>query len=250
MERLVAKRDNFGSKAPIVEALIDIATAAPVDVSNLRGLADDLLVAFPLSFPQVKWDLSLNLGPTGESTGSAAPAPRGFLLRTADGTRAVQLRLDGFTMSHLYPYKSWEALRDDAFNLWSRYAAAARVDAVSRVAVRYLNRMELPVEDPLSRWLTLRPETPGSLGLQPSEFALASVFQHPQHAATAIVNVRQEPLLAGRPRAIVLDVDCYFDRLALHGADPSIWTKLEALREFKNDIFFGSITQDTVERFR
>jgi uncharacterized protein (TIGR04255 family) len=54
-----------------------------------------------------------------------------------------------------------------------------------------------------------------------------------------------QPTVEGRANAIVLDIDCWMQR----ACDPSgdeIWSVLEDLREFKNDFFFGIMTEDAL----
>lgn len=250
MAQLVPHRNNFGRHAPIVEALIDLAAPATADIADLRALANELAVEFPFVVEQTQWDVAFKLDPNDASAPTRSAVPRGFMLHSADRSRAVQVRRDGFTMSHLRPYKTWDDLRADASALWPRYVAAAKVATLPRIAVRYINRLELPPDKPLQHWLDLMPQTPSGLQQEPAEFALRTVYVHPENGALAVVQLVQEYAEPTQPRVLVFDIDCFFQGLSLSPTDPAIWGMLDDLREFKNDIFFGSITANTEELFR
>lgn len=247
MSQLVTNTENFGDKAPIVEALIDLRAQTTVEPEQLRTLVHELKDEFPVLEEQSQWGIAFKIDSKDGSAATHTPVtPRGFLLRSADRTRVVQMRRDGFTMSHLRPYQDWDSLKGDAARLWQRFVDAARPQTVSRVAVRFINRLELPHSELLVHWLRLLPVVPEQLQLEPTAFALRTLHAHPLFpTAIAIVNLQQEQSQPPDPRVVVFDIDCFFPDLRLAPSDPAIWERLNDLRNFKNDIFFSSITEDT-----
>ena len=69
----------------------------------------------------------------------------GFSLTSEDGKQVFQVRLDGFAMIRLAPYASWDPFRDEARRLWNNYRESTHPVKVDRMAVRYVNRLELPL---------------------------------------------------------------------------------------------------------
>ena len=248
MRQLVPHRQDFGPKAPIVEALIDLAANA--ELGELRALATDLAGGAYDIVDQIAWDVAFKLDHSGASAIQGGATPRGFMLRSRDGTRAVQLRRDGFTMSHLRPYQSWTTLLDDARAIWPRFVTCGRVTTLHRIAVRFINRLELPAGPPLEHWLALHPQTPPALQQEPAQFAMQTVHIHPDSRAVGVVNLIQEFREPDQPRVLLFDIDCYFHQLSMSAGESTVWNKLTSLREFKNDIFFGSITPNTEDLFR
>lgn len=254
MERLFDRPEkNFGDGAPIREALIDLRVQLPAEtgIEELRGFHLGLEDRFPKTITQNAFAQHIQMGGEGSTiTTTQQHGVRGFLHQSAEDDRVVQARRDGFTFSKLWPYKDWLALRSEAAELWSKYVEAAQPEKVTRLAVRYVNRIVLP-EGPLDlgEWFKTRPELE-HIPATVSEFLVRIVIEHPSGAARAVVQLAtlpREPGEMGSPVLFDIDASCTCE----HGpADEEIWALLDDLRGFKNDIFFGSITDKTEGLFQ
>lgn len=136
------------SKAPIVEGLIDIRVerSAGATIAAIKTVCDELAFEFPSRQEMRLVVAQINISP--ESTDSSlttGDAPGGIILRSADGKWVVQYRLDGFTVSRLQPYGTWDELKAKASALWAKYSEAAKPTKVVRVALRFINRVLLPI---------------------------------------------------------------------------------------------------------
>src|SRR5207253_8822162 len=69
----------------------------------------------------------------------------GFVFASKDQRLILQARLDGFALSRLAPYENWETFRDEARRLWTAYRRYAHPEKIVRLAVRYVNRLDLPL---------------------------------------------------------------------------------------------------------
>ncbi len=67
------------------------------------------------------------------------------MFRSRDGRRIVQARQDGYTFNWLKPYQTWEVFRDEGRTQWERYRSMFRPEAVARLGLRYINRIDLPI---------------------------------------------------------------------------------------------------------
>jgi uncharacterized protein (TIGR04255 family) len=74
-------------------------------------------------------------------------AHRGFRFERADARRVMQTKLDGFSYSALAPYDEWEGFRPEAKHLWKLYRDICHPIRVTRVAVRYINRIDIPLKN-------------------------------------------------------------------------------------------------------
>ncbi len=133
------------SRAPITEALIDIQAQLP------QGIKLDVLAQVYSSI-QTKYpkreEVLMVQGQmiVGESVGATASQSQiGYVFFSNDQKQILQMRLDGFTFSRLAPYDSWEAFRDEAFRLWSIYQSLAHPQAITRLSIRYINRLDIPL---------------------------------------------------------------------------------------------------------
>jgi uncharacterized protein (TIGR04255 family) len=246
---LIKHRRDFGHKAPITEALIDIQASVPQDISldSLRAF-NETLQRFSTVHTQTEWAGQFKVDGADSSTMTTRHGVRGFLFVSDDEKNVVQARRDGFTFSRLYPYEGWDALRDEAKELWKRYVAVSGATGVRRLAVRYINRLPMPSEQVvLGEWLNLHPRLPAGLGPM-ADFLLRVVLPHPEnHAYQAIVTQGTAPPEDDRGPGIMFDIDV-FAAFELGSDDPQVWSILEDLRQYKNDVFFGTITNDTERR--
>jgi uncharacterized protein (TIGR04255 family) len=236
------------SRAPIVEALLDIRVANPaaVDVAALNALCNSLATQFPSrqELQQFAWQFTLN-PETPVSVSQQPEGPRGFLLRSPDEKQVVQFRLDGFTVSQLQPYRSWASLRGEAEQLWQRYRGALQPMKVTRVAVRFINRIAVPQGTSLEQTFKTTFLLATSLPKAVSGFLLRIVIPFEQDGAVAILSQTTEP----DGLNCIFDLDVSAER-SEGFMESEIWTKLERLREIKNLLFFESLTSSALGQFR
>lgn len=248
MKKLVNHRVNFGSKAPITEALIDIQTTTPEDLEldELRDFVSLWPDRFPKSKLQTHFESRIRVeGGQPTPTVVTNHAARGYSFITANKDRVVQVRRDGYTFSKLHPYESWKKLKVEAKELWNRYKEVARPQSANRLAVRFINRITLPEETiNLNEWFDLHPRAPEALGPM-QEFLLRIVMPHSENRNyRAIITQATQPPQEGSRSAVILDIDV-FTTTNLDPASEDVWQILDDLRVFKNDVFFGTITKKT-----
>lgn len=243
--RLVPDETNFGDKAPATEALIDIRVEGGVENAALAELSAELAETYPVEHPLIEW--------SGTMTDVQAPIMesrdvRGFLRRNDDTRSVIQLRRDGFTFSKLHPYTSWEQIRLVAREHWERYATVAKPTSVVRLAVRYINHVRPPSGWVASTdWLSIHATSariPGT-GDTPEDFFIRILERHPSAPYVATITVATVQDAPGQ-RALLFDIDAAHER-QLAADDSAVWSVLDNLRDFKNDIFFSTITTKTRE---
>lgn len=236
------------SKAPITEALIDIRVELPeaTDFQALSAFPDAVRDAYPTSRDRRRGRVQLDFSQAGAPKVQAeSEHPDGYLCTSADGTQVVQARLDGFTFSRLKPYQTWEQLRDTTRSLWGSYRQIARPSAVTRIAVRYINRLELPLPfEDLREWVLTVPGLPPALPQELDGFfmKLNLPFQEP----SGFVNLMQslEPGEYKTSVPLIFDIDVFLPHRC-DPADDEMWERFEDLRTIKNCVFFNSITDKT-----
>jgi uncharacterized protein (TIGR04255 family) len=238
--------------APITEALIDIRAELPDSASlgNLEKLHDLIVAEYPGKKSRKKFEAQIQLKEEQEPLKTTTFQQDGYFFSSRDGKRIVQYRLDGFGFNRLRPYSRWEDLRDEARRAWDIYVAHINPVAVSRLAVRYINSIEIPSKSfDYDDYFTAVPKIPDGLPQVLQHFFTRTVVPFPQQGATAVViqtpSEKQDPLNS----AIILDIDVFMEK-SLPPESKIIWGIFEELRDIKNEIFFKSIKEKTKELFR
>ncbi|HLE80105.1 MAG TPA: TIGR04255 family protein [Dehalococcoidia bacterium] len=238
-------------RAPITEALIDFRVNVPKEFSP--ALVSDLKEHLRDRYPKVEErrlaESAIQIAPGRLATSTRELGFRGLIFKSADELDIAQFRIDGFTYNRLKPYTSWEQVFPEASRLWELYGEKLAPEYVSRLALRYINHLSipLPIKD-FSQYLTSPPVVPDDLPQAISSFLTRVVLQDPGSDLAANLTQALEPGLDANSVTIILDIDAYklgeFDPRG-----PEIVRVLEALHGFKNTIFFGSLTEATLRLY-
>lgn len=235
-------------RAPIVEALIDVRVETPdgFDAAQLSALTERLKSRFPESQERRRFKAQLTIGdalPVSDLSNSLA----GFVSKSADGFDVAQFSDDGFTLSRLKPYEDWHRLRECATGLWADYTEIIGVSKVTRLATRYINRLDVPSPVEFSDYLTAPPEVPSELPQTVTDFQTRMAFHMPDDGANVILTQGLRPAETPGDLGILIDVDV-FKAVELTTED-DIWSTIDGLRDVKNRVFFGSITEKSAELY-
>lgn len=242
------------SRPPIREAIVEV-NCEPVELRRVTALRDQLADAWPSSRPFRIASVALNLpeerrGTAPESGGDQA----GWRCENADGSEAVLLRRDGLSFAQLAGYDGWDAFIDRFLMLWGAYVASAGPLEVRRIAVRFVNDLRLPIGDQFhfERYLTTAPRAPAGLAPEIADFLLQMTL--PGGADGLRVAVTQATDAASRTATelpVLMDIDVGWDRaLPVDERLPArLAETLGVLRDLKNKVFFGLVTEELVSAY-
>ena len=238
------------NKAPITEALIDIrAELAPeLRFEDLQAIKKHLGADYPREETRHLGQATLQFGPSVQA--SAVQKPLALMFRHSSDTQVVQFRVDGYTFSRLKPYEDWERLKKEAQRLWDIYRELFRPKKILRVALRYINQLDLPgtsiePEDYLNAYPQVPKDLPGDLRDFGPYLMNLSVHQHDLKGVLVLNEALVPPSTAGIV-SIVLDLDLYVENPPVTN-EQDLWAFFEKLRERKNMYFEACITEKTRE---
>lgn len=240
-------------KAPIIEALIDLRVefSSEVTLSTLREVQSSVESDYPISEEITLAQTQFQVG--SSVTATASQSTVGYRFCSIDRKRILQAQLDGFTFSQLEPYENWKSLRDEARRLWRVYSAVTQASVVQRVAVRYINRLDLPFDSSglldFKDYLRTVPEVSPDLFQGLKDYVMQ--LQIPQEDLEALL-VLNEAMLPSANQDIVsvlLDIDLFSSVEMLSDSD-ELWNLLEKFRERKNEAFNACITDKAKELFK
>ena len=241
------------SKAPAREALIDIQFEPRAPIEVIQELEKRIGVDFKQSVPIWEAVFGVSINSQGMQETSTKPAPVGIRFDSDEPPHVLQCRTQGFTFSRLSPYGRWEDLRDAAKKYWLEFVSIGEPFVVTRVAVRYINEIKLPVTvNDFADYLTCPPTVPANLPQAVSSFLHRTVIPDVQSGSTSIITqaLEDQAVTSENPSVtVLLDVDV-FRVVRIESTDTgAIWSSLDSLRVQKNHMFFEHITEKTLEMF-
>ncbi len=235
-------------RSPLTEAVIEIRVQMPSGVSleNLAALQAGQENDYPTRRDRLFVEGQFSTDPqVPPAVGNRLHVGYDFV--SADERQIVQVRLDAFAFSRLWPYENWTTFRDEARRWWDIYQKITKPTAITRIAVRYINRIDLPeLRVDLKEYLRTGPEISPTLPQGLSAYFMQ--LQIPLANLNALLSLNQAlvmPEMAnGLSASIILDID-----LSRQGnvpqSDEEVWEYLEQLRNQKNEVFLGCITETT-----
>ena len=240
------------ARAPITEAVIDLRVKFPANfqAEQLFALKDKLKDRLP----KIE-EKNLFKHEFGISNGKPIPSitePKGLhglSFRSEEGMDIAQCRIDGLTFSRLKPYKNWEYLFNEANHFWNLYQSTVSPELITRIAVRYINhiKLSLPIND-FSRFFTAPLPVPAGHSRPVNSFLTRVLSEEPEHQVISNVIQALERNVDENSITIILDIDV-FKIQDYDVNDDRVWSMLNTLKNIKNQIFFESITDETVRLF-
>lgn len=237
--------------APITEALIDIRVKLSKDfnVKKLESIYDLVSNQYPSRKTVKRREDRIDTKEGKPVVSAGEEIIYGYRYISDDQKQIFQARVDGFTFNRLKPYITWEHLRNEAYRLWKIYADITSPELITRVALRYINNLNIPmpIKD-FGEYLTAPPIVQEALPQGVSSFLTRIVIFEPNIVANAII-IQALEQFDPNVAPIILDIDVFKERI--EGIEENeAWELIEKLRDFKNKIFFTSITKKLEELYK
>lgn len=186
-----------------------------------------------------------------EVTHSASAEPFGYLCLSADRKAIVQPRVNGFVFSKLRPYDRWTTFRDEARRLFEMYREEFGEPAISRVAIRTINRLDIPLDGPIDfkDWIRTGPEISPDLPQAIAGFLMQVQQPYDDLSAHCVITETLVPPEVPNTLAVILDIDLFRTTEIPQNLE-ELWSLFGDLRAKKNEIFLGCITDRMKETFK
>ncbi len=232
-------------RPPITEAVISVGIRAPLDADKLAKIHKRLLDRYPAPTQRVVSQFDVEITENGPKIN--ANQAYGYKMQSGDGAEVALIFPNQIVTSRLAPYEGWEALFARAQENWEIWKRLAGWHEISRVGVRYINRLDIP--DPesapirLEDYLMVNPRMPqGEGGLPPmTHFVVNTVTPLGRDDCRLVLNISNVPSPLVKTASFALDIDIANEQKPPQN-DEGIWQLLARIREYKNEIFESCIT--------
>ncbi len=229
-------------KAPITEAVIDLRVNLPekIVLGNLLEAYAEEKDRYPRRSKHFVFEGKMSAGELVAA--SASQKEVGHVFMSQDGHQVFQAGLDGFSFSQLASYDRWETFSGEARRLWGIYRSMAQPELIKRLAVRYINRIDipLPVKD-FKDYLRTLPEVSPEMDQGLSNFFMKLQIPRPEIKSTLVIQEAIIPPPNPSVVSILLDIDLYRE-VDVPNEETKIWDFFEDLRKSKNQVFEACIT--------
>ena len=240
------------SRPPITEAVIGITFSSPMDAKQLESVNKSFQKHYPHKQVVSTFDLSLEFNTKDIKDNKANLKPTiGHRLSTDDQTQLVVLWPDSITLSQLAPYQGWGDFVGRFIRDWGALKKILGFQQISRIGVRYINRIDLPAEEPIiehENFLNIYPKVPDILNPLDAYALQASVTLKDINCRLTINSASvPSPLL--HHFSFVIDTDIFSD-LNPPQSDSDLIVLLNKIRIKKNQVFEACISQPARSLFQ
>lgn len=233
-------------KTPIVEALFDINVQQNPETSieELEAIHQQIQERFTEKGRKITAQVSFT---PDKPMPPAKYETQGFFFKSTNENKIFQARLNGFTFNKLFPYQTWDAFKDEARELWELYTSVAKPLSITRIALRYINKILIPLPikefgEYFKTFPQLSPNVPQNL----NTFLLRLEIPDPESGAMGIIIQTIENSTEDGFLPVILDIDVIIQS-DYTADDSTVWEDFEKLRNYKNLLFFECITEKTLE---
>lgn len=242
---------------PIIEAVVEIKCAAQAvwEEEVVKPKLQESMSEYEFLDSRYGYLSSIQFE-DGETT---APPIRkdwiGARFRSEDEKYITSFTNEAFTCSRLEPYETWDSFKQEALRIWNVHEKIAESTEVERLDLRYINR--IPIDNDhreLSDYIHNPPDAPNRFGLDVYMFLHKDTFiDSTKKYAINITKTLQRPDdVSQNEFSLILDINIHTLKpitIDLPQQNNTISEKFDEMRELKNQVFFGTITDELRERF-
>jgi uncharacterized protein (TIGR04255 family) len=243
------------NRPPIVEAVVDIDCDLP-PILEIEALEKPARDCFRVEYPDFQTRFMFEH--VFEAKGDAPPRTStrreigGYLFKHEDGKQLVQVRAQGFSFNRLAPYSTLDDYLPEVERTWKMFVKLAAPVQVRGIRLRYINRLPIPAVEgrvELNDFLKVGPRLSDERSL-----ALVGFLNQNSAVETKTGNEVKTILTLRKPERDIVPI--IFDITAGNGesAQPEDWpqilSRLQALRDLKNRVFFDTLTEKCLQLFR
>jgi uncharacterized protein (TIGR04255 family) len=179
------------------------------------------------------------------------PKSTGYKLNSDNQSDIVSISQNALAVARLAPYLGWDVLHKQFVTAWKSWKKVAKTKPVSRIGVRYINRIDIPRgenEINLEDYLTFCPKTP-DFGNSPITEYLIQITQQINESWFTTITSRAVPSPLVNCMSLLLDINVFRIK-DIPLKDEDLWAVVNEAHTIKNTVFQSCITQKTEELFK
>ncbi len=241
------------NKPPIKEAVLDLKFKEGHNLTHerIKEFCELLKDVFPVINEMFLFQMQAKLEKGEHQNVESSRQSNGFKLSNEKRSFILQFRLDGFTLSKIEPYISWEELHKEARPLLDKMSLMFPEIRFNRAALRYINNFNLKFEEPINEYLNIAPAYPLELPQTVDSFLVKlAIPKKDPIEMKSIIHLGIDPIgNSDENYRVVFDIDVFRENEYSLGKLEDLFKDFDHIREFKNEIFFNGLTKKTLDNF-
>jgi len=237
--------------APITEAVFDIriSTKTKFNPNKFEAFQNKLSKTYSEKQTQYLYQGAIKLQEKQEILMQSSPQGIiGYLFKSPEQKKVVQVTIDGFTFNKLKPYESWTKFINEAKTIYSKYSKLFHDIKVERIALRYINNISIPDNAKTKQYLKSLNGSPKQIPNTVSENFSRLVGYNSQYKANTIVSQKLTNFPDTNASSFILDIDVY--KFPQNQNLKKLFSEFGNLRDLKNLIFEEYLTPKLKETFK
>ena len=236
-------------RAPITEAVIEFRLVAPPAKAKRKKAVGRLKKFYENYESGTQNHVEVKLKSDGTPEAEVTQTAIDKLLST-DVSEQMLIFEKSLIVSQLAPYQGWQGFRSRIVRDWELWRSSVGFCQVERLGMRYINRIDMPLEDPVTYYedyVNIYPAVPEVLNPCISHSVSVRVVSKDIGGE---VNVRSAVVESPVPNhmAIVLDLDVS-RMISEPASDGELLDFLDKARAKKNEVFEACISDKARELF-
>jgi len=240
------------SKPPITEAVIGINFENEISLKDIISVSKKYSKHYTNS--QAVKNINVEISKVGDSEKKPVTNVHeilGHRLSSDNMTQLLVIWPATFTISQLAPYSGWDDFFGRFVRDWKIWKRKFKHKKISRVGVRYINRIDIPTSDSIVQhedFLNIYPRVPESIAtLDAYSVNIVTRLDHISCHLKINSAVVPSPILDHT--SFLIDQDIYIDSSPPQ-KDDDIYTLLNLIRVEKNKVFESCVSDKARELFQ
>lgn len=236
--------------APIKEAQINIKFDQKIDLKLVESYIVNLSL-FKKKDPFYSITQTITFGPQAQSKNQQGVHQEhiGYRLFSEDNKKGMVFTVDSIAFSYVESYTGWDNFKAEFDDLMLSLKKAGFPALVKQVGLRFINRLSFDVGEDIGKYLKILPGMPETQFSSTADNLLLRYNVTEKAGGRASVNFIYEGLDQKKQKLLFnFDIFTYYVKSSSVSTD-KIDDDLTYLREYKNDIFFSSITNDLKDKY-
>lgn len=244
------KTNSAYTQPPVTEAVFEVKFEKKLTEEKVNKLAKKLKPNYP--HEQFINDIEVAVQHNKDNINTKInPRNQGYWLASDDQLDKVMITNNYLAIARLAPYEGWEALFESFEKLWKKSKREIGTISISRLGIRFINRIDIPFgDDPkidLDEYLEFAPKTP-DISDYPMNDYLLRITQRLDETWQVNISSRAVPSPLINTVSLLLDIDLY-STVGTPLSDEALFELVGSGRNLKNSIFEKCVTAKSRELF-